>query len=95
MANNQDTSYAARLAQSKEVKEAAAQARAVKQKRHEFVNKVFELETTIERKNDEIDILKGSANLNIDEIMKLQANIDTLNANLSAVKALQSELFPA
>lgn len=89
------TSYAARLAQSKEVKETAAQGRAVRQKAHELSNKIFELESAIERKNDDIEILKGSANLNISEVLAAQVRINELTAELEAANSLKSELFPA
>jgi SMC interacting uncharacterized protein involved in chromosome segregation len=93
--SNPATSYAARLAQSKEVKEAAAQVRAVKQKKHEFGNKIFDLESSIERKQDEIEILKGSADLNVDNIVAAQTRINDLRTQLSALQELRTELFPA
>ena len=89
------TSYASRLSQSKEVKEEAAQGRAVRTAQHALNGKILELSIGLERKEGDIEILKSSAQLNIEGILLAQVRINELKLQIAALTELQTELFPA
>ena len=88
------TSYASRLSQSKEVKEKAAQNRAVRTAQHALNGKILDLSISLERKEGDIEILKSSAQLNIEAILSAQVRINELKLQIAALIELQTELFP-
>jgi methyl-accepting chemotaxis protein len=89
------TTYAARMAQSKEVKEAKQVARTIRDAGRSVSQKLIELSDRLENKTDDIEILKNSASFNINEIVKLQMEITDINLAIAAVNNIKKELFPA
>ena len=89
------TTYAQRLAETKEVKEVKLQARAVRNAARSVEGYLIQLSDRLENKQDDIESLKNSASFNIVEIVRLQTEINEINASIEAVSQVGSELFPA
>lgn len=99
MARNTTTAsvltYADRLAESKEVKEAKLRSRAVRSAQRATESELIRLSDLLEDKQGDIETLKNSASFNIAEIVRIQSQINDIKASIKAVEEVKNELFPA
>lgn len=86
-------SYANRLSISKEAKDAASTARNVKAAGIQLQRDIFDCETIVAGFEAEVETLKNAYPLNSKAVIAAQFNLETAEANLAALNALNAELF--
>ena len=89
------TSYASRIAQSKEFKEASQRGIAVEQAKLDLKREVLDIQSRLGKKKNELNHFKSTIPLNVSEIRSIQAVCRALEGELSDLSSLEGELFPS